>query len=499
MLAPEGQACLLAPSKGLLFNKSEPNRRFRREFLAAHRVSAIVDFSPFRRVLFQNATGPMAAIFFRPEQAGGSTTEVVRYCTPKPSPLAESLAGVVLSGDEVRAFSRRRVVQHPDIWKIALWGSARDLTFIEDLRERFPTLAKVEEKRGWKAGEGVQKGGGDRNHAPDLGEMRYVPVKAVQPFAITSGPDERIGTDTFHRTRGRRIYAAPHVLVRRGLLSGGVISAAYAPFDAVFTHGLIGIAGPEEHSNELKALSAYLNSSLSRYYQFLTSASWGVERDEIQKDDYLGFPIALPPVEAASFSDLVAFVDRLSQEARSESSQRNQSWSSRLDDLVFACYGVTPSEQRLVLDMQQTIDQFYRGTKSGEFSAPSVSTLTEYAQAFAEVITGALHRDTRRLSTTIYDGSAAYRVVSFHLTETSGAEQRIVIEQGRLDEALAALGRAQPEEFAERFFLRRNLKVFEQDAVHVVKPAERRFWTQSAAYNDADETVGRLIRAAVLV
>jgi hypothetical protein len=41
-----------------------------------------------------------------------------------------------------------------------------------------------------------------------------------------------------------------------------------------------------------------------------------------------------------------------------------------------------------------------------------------------------------------------------------------------------------------------NIKVFGQDTIHIVKPAERRFWTRSAAYNDADEIVARLLLAA---
>ena len=38
--------------------------------------------------------------------------------------------------------------------------------------------------------------------------------------------------------------------------------------------------------------------------------------------------------------------------------------------------------------------------------------------------------------------------------------------------------------------------MYEADAIHIVKPAERRFWTNSAAYNDADETIAQLIRTA---
>src|SRR3712207_6952324 len=48
------------------------------------------------------------------------------------------------------------------ISKIALWGTARDLTFIEDLRRRFPTLGEVEKQRNWKFRQGGIIGSSDR-------------------------------------------------------------------------------------------------------------------------------------------------------------------------------------------------------------------------------------------------------------------------------------------------------------------------------------------------
>ena len=52
------------------------------------------------------------------------------------------------------------------------------------------------------------------------------------------------------------------------------------------------------------------------------------------------------------------------------------------------------------------------------------------------------------------------------------------------------------EQHSRSLYFQRNVKVFERDAIHIVKPAERRFWTKSAAYNDADETIAQLLRAA---
>jgi hypothetical protein len=65
-----------------------------------------------------------------------------------------------------------------------------------------------------------------------------------------------------------------------------------------------------------------------------------------------------------------------------------------------------------------------------------------------------------------------------------------------LNFVLANLDTAAQRDQVEGLYLRRNIKVFAQDTIHIVKPAERRFWTRSAAYNDADEIVARLLLAA---
>ena len=188
----------------------------------------------------------MVAIFCQSSSGNKSGRNELTYLNPHPSPLSEGLAGIVVFGDEVRRFSRRQVANHPYIWKVALWGSPRDLALIDDLSERFPSLDEVVERRGWLMREGVTVNGGDENPAPELAAMHYVPVNAVRPFHVSSNQEDRIGQEVFHRPRNRSIYLGPHVLIRGGAIRGGVLASVFLPGDAVFKDGIIGIAGPSE-------------------------------------------------------------------------------------------------------------------------------------------------------------------------------------------------------------------------------------------------------------
>ena len=489
LLADEGRICLLAPSKGVLFNQSGKNREFRRRFFTANEVTQIVDFSAFRRSLFRKAVAPMAAVFYQMHSDTDNGRNDVMYLNPHPSPLSEGLAGVVVFGDEVRRFSRRQVASHPYIWKVALWGTPRDLTLIDDLGERFPSLEKVCRSRGWLIREGVTVSGSGRNRAPELAAMRYVPVSAVQPFRVSSREEDRINREVFHRPGDVSVYQGPHVLVRAGVMTGGVLASAFLRDDAVFTDKITGIAGPSEDMDYLKVACAYLNSSLARYYLFLTASQWGVERDAILLTEHKSFPCAIPLERTGLLHEMVSLVDRI-QEAGGDGD-----WRPELDELVYRSYGVTPSEQHTIEDLLGTaMDRHYRGLQANAFAAPSTDDLTRYAQAYAEVFektTGG----NRALRPIVYDGAPPYRAVSFHLAPRGSQRQEShIASEPELDSLLVRLERIATEQHAQSLYFRRNIKVYEAEAIHIVKPAERRFWTRSAAYNDADETIAQLLR-----
>ena len=302
-------------------------------------------------------------------------------------------------------------------------------------------------------------------------------------------PEERINRDVFHRTGNIETYRGPHVLIRRGVMTSGVLASVFLRDDAVFTNGIFGIAGPSEDTDYLKITCAYINSSLARYYHFLTASTWGVERDEVLLTEQKRFPCAIPLEDASLSHAIVSLVDRIQE--RSD----DWDWRPELDELVYRSYGVTQFEQHVIEDFLATaIDRHYRGLQADAFESPSTDLLSRYAKAYSDVFEKTIG-GSRALLKTVYDGTPPYRAVSFHLAprRSQGREPHIASEP-ELDSLLVRLERVATEEHAQSLYFRRNIKVYEAEAIHIVKPAERRFWTRSAAYNDADETIAQLLR-----
>ena len=489
LLSDQGRVSLLAPSKGVLFNQSGPNREFRRQFFMNNQVTQVVDFSAFRHSLFRQAVAPMVAVFYRTPSGADSERNEIMYLNPHPSPMSEALAGIVVFGDEVRRFSRRQVVGHPYIWKVALWGSPRDLTIVDDLCERFPSLGAVGQSRGWLIRVGVTVNGDSKKPAPELAAMRYVPVNEVEPFHVLSRQENRINREVFHRPGDRRVYLGPHVLIRGGVMASGILASAFVREDAVFADGIIGIAGPTEDMDYLKVACAYINSSLARYYHFLTASQWGVERDVVLLTEHKSLPCAIPVADTDLLHAIVRLVDQIQR------SNGNSDWLPELDELVYASYGITLPEQRTIRDFLETaMDRHYRGFLANAFVAPSADELSLYAQAYADVFESTIGGN-RALLQTVYEGTPPYRAVSFRLTEADAQRrQPQMASDADLDELLVKLEGIEAERHGRSIYFQRNIKVYEADAIHIVKPAERRFWTRSAAYNDADETIAQLLR-----
>ena len=141
-----------------------------------------------------------------------------------------------------------------------------------------------------------------------------------------------------------------------------------------------------------------------------------------------------------------------------------------------------------------SMDRHYHGLQAHAFQSPSTDQLSSYAEAYSDVFENTT-RGNRALMPTVYDGGTPYRAVSFRLEQSDTLERSLrVAPEPELRRLLVQLERIATEQHSQSLYFRRNIKVYEPAAIHIVKPAERRFWTKSAAYNDADETIAHLLR-----
>ena len=481
MLRPGGTFGLVMPAKPLLHNRSYTAHEFRSALFRDVRVRSIVDLSAMRREIFAAATAPSAVIVAETPTSDEEDSQSfdILHIAAHPRAQGRAIDALVVTPEEVRTVDSRQAIARPDVWRTMLWGGPRDLELLDRLRGRFPSLDEVTRQQQWASGQGYQVGGGDANSAEDLHGLPIVETKFVHPLRILAPSGfEEFRRDYLHRPRDPALYEGPHVLVRRTLV-GGRLAATLLDEDAVFPNGVIGFAGPSRDRTLLMTLAAAIVSSLGHYWHFMTSASWGVERDFVEVNEHAALPLAEP---TSSQAKALARVVSRAQGGLDEGLREE------LDELIFSIYGLSDSErERVRRQAVQAIGRFRRPAQyDREISDRDLSQYVRILRNTLRDTLGTLNVEAQRFK------AGRYRAVSVTLadfTEEQSAPRRAAISSDDIAEIVRSrvvrgAGTTGVVAQPAGFFV-------DEDTIYIVKTADADRWSVDASLDDA----GRIFSA----
>lgn len=490
-----GEIALLAPAKSTILVTSQTHEEFRREFFVSFDVRAVVNFSALVYELFPDSLSPAVVMFYRP--SAPDLTQKFVYGAPKPSLFSQHLGAILLESTEVKFIDRDELLAYPALWKVSLWGTPRDAKLIKRLIE-LPTLLEISTQLGWDPGEGMQENGGDENPAPWAGEILFLPTDLFEPFVV---PTERLdfkGGDVFHRPRTRERYEAPLVLIHQSRCKAAFSSTT----DVVYLHSITGVRGKTDTIPYLKWLTAYINSPLARYYQFLTSSRWAVERGNPLHEEYMRMPFILPKKNDNRFATLLSIFDELCSLERDKNNlaidttiAERERLKAILDDLVFQIFGLSIIERQLVVDLVTHEIDFFRWSKQKNrrpgqalsVQSPDVVMLREYVETFVDTVSMLLRHQGQTLNASVFKNGGPLTAVGFEVVGTEHVgEVKIKEGHAELRNTLRRLDKLLLERQSEQLYVRRHVRIYERNRFYLVRPSERRFWTKSQARVDAD-------------
>ncbi len=350
--ASKGQIALLCSSKSLLYNKSGPNVGFRKSFFEKFTVKKIFDFSAIRRLLFEKGIAPAAAIFYTLQYP--SHTSTVFYGAPKPTHLTRRFAAIVIEANDLKQLpvwqildsinsmqkrddkdltkQKKLFIEDEDeaeetpfkhsinIWKVALWGTNYDYQLLQAL-DNYPSLDEVIKERDWTGPHGGfnRSGPGKHQYYEWLDKALFLDAEDFTPYGIDDTFLQELPEGQYYYRGGEReLFHAPFVLFKRGQVERRP-GAAFSYYDFAYSTALTGIAGPEEDSALLKALTALLNSDLAQYFWFLTGSSWGVEREEVTVGELKTLPFPFLVADANQIEAIISLVDELAYHVKERS------------------------------------------------------------------------------------------------------------------------------------------------------------------------------------
>ena len=464
-----GIICLLMPSKGLLFNRSDKSRTYRANLFSDNNVLAIINLSVYRKFLFDHASGPAAAIIYTPKKE--EINQPIVYCTPKPIYTIEDIRKFSIDPTDICKIPRD-IIDDDRIWKIAMWGAPRDLELIAKMQSTFAPMVSFIEENHMATAEGFKRGN-RKTQCHDFEGLPLVDAKTFKPYYVSSSELKTVDFDDFECIvkNAREIFAAPHLIIKQSHKNGTFLSEVL-DYDAVFNHSLLGVHG---NINELKYLSVIIGSRVFSYYHILTNRKWLVERDELEAGDIWQTPIPSP--SDAEIAEACEIFDEL---AISPAKKENA------EQFVRHMYRLKEYESYQIDDVIDYVyDYFKKKQHSVSFERPNNGAYKLYYDSISEVLTNTFGSSTR-LTGDLYFGDAPLSVLVLNIGRQSDKGLNVITSNDRLNEILSSLDSSLVDN-KQMVFVRRNLRIYQQDKIYIVKPSQRKYWTYSAACRDADE------------
>ncbi|HWS90677.1 MAG TPA: N-6 DNA methylase [Pyrinomonadaceae bacterium] len=456
-------------------------QKAKKALLTKFKPLVLVNLSDLRQDrLFPYAVAP--ALVLVAECRNSKKGESFVYVSPQRSEAFKQHGIIEIGSENIKTLPVSGAANDLDMLKVASWGGPRDFELVRSLRNSFPTLEDFINSNGCNAGQGFQKAGGS-TAAPELYRIKHLPPGMMPPYQINLRALEPLTPQGLHRPRDVRIYKGPLVITTRGL-SGGFASS-FSNEDVVYSESYYGISFPRSRVRWAHYLNAILNSSLATYFLFMTSTVWGVERDEVRAEDILRLPI---PIEAEE--SLPGIIDLETQLRHSDEGSNRERLERQLDEAIFNLYGLDDNERVLVQDtVNLTIDLRMKKQASKAVTQPSLSQMKAYIAHVVEVIQPFLQQlDGQNIAADVLDvGGAPLRVVRFSMNQANGMTSSPgVVPYKELESVLQEIAKQLPHRIADKIYTQRVLRIYAGNALYIVKPAQRRYWSRSAGLSDAD-------------
>jgi hypothetical protein len=498
------------------------------------RLQCLVDLSDLRNILFPKAKVPaciLSAILGK---------EIARYryihLCPKADLHASKAGRILLAPEDHHTVWVQHLLASPAlVCQRLMWVSPveeRLLRHLESLPHlgrllKTTRIARNESKGGrpeWGIGLGFQayradKEKGRKEKIKKLSELLTLPhlsspdklVLWAQPRIQTMGHAEGVV-----RRRFIESYSAPHIVMVPSTTEQAEyrLRATYSEQPFSFKMSLMGIVVPDSPSGRdtAKLLTAILNSTFTGWYIYYLT-NMGADRERLSKryDSFLSLPFPEPsdlpdPEEAQRVrSQIIRIMDALLEEANRDSRALSvqpdeRAIRQRLDDLVFAYYGIKDDEVAIIQELFAHIRPAMH-PNANDFPALWSNANFQEKEAYCATLGKVLSRRMRGGTTVQAQVIAkthelALVHISRHPQDASIVQQyQATFKDKNADVTTLPLDlhAKMLVELRHNVYLERAIFFFFGDDAYLLKPLQRRFWLTRAALRDADRFVEYLL------
>ena len=488
---PDGNIALVFSSK-VLFNTTRGYGKFRKWLFTENEVTRLDNLSVFRKApssfggsLFSDASCPVCVAYYRPGRS--AVDGMVKYCSPKTFIKTNMVDGLLIDESDIKMLPVSECQRlESRLWKVAAWGNYYGYQLIKRITKC--TLEDYFKAHDWKYGRGVNA---------DSGRLDFIPRRILNTDYLARYQSDlsaaRVNQTKKYRSVKQGLFSAPFVAFKQGQHKGKIACSLFKE-DVYFTTTAFAINGGSEE--EKKILTAYLNSRLAKYMLFLTTSSWGVEREQVFLNEILALP---SPFEL------------LSNEAR-------QAIVKCFDEL-YNLSGAAVRDEIQIDAVEKVVEQeFEKAFNLSEKDCVYINDTLDFNIDIFESRQNAIgyHRvlsdESKRYTTTLTESldsllevanikaSATYFEVGINdplqMVVLQLRSSQSCVEKGSSNEYKSLLKKIDSfliSRHSDSVYLRKTLKYYDGNMIYIIKPNQKRFWSMMQAFDDAAAVVNDIL------
>jgi type I restriction-modification system DNA methylase subunit len=528
-LAPIGEIALIFNTK-VLTNTGRNYQNFRKWLFNDCYVEKIFNFSILRNAkknfggqLFGGVTGPISIVFYQKEQPK-KTNDKIAYYAPKTYIKSNVIEGLSIDFTDLKYLPREEC-QKPDtkIWKIAMWGGMNDWELLIRLsNSKLNSVENFAKNNNIKSGVGFQlltQKKDKPKYSETLTDLKYLDTDFITKYYTPNNTLDNVTksikspkaidfykkfysveniTELQKLTAFRRLgdieaFTNPHIIVKKGLEQNSVC-ASFIENKCSFRDGVYGFYTNKENIEELYLLLSYFNSKLSTYYLFMTISSYGIEREQIMKNEYLSIPISLSDEQSLKLKKATTeILSKFKLKKFLNNSFENQEIETYINDnidkVVYESLDLNVNEINLLSDsINYNIDLFHKQEKSIALYPVLQNQPTEYAEIITSELNDFLNGQDLFANATIYNINRFTPLMMIKVSFVK-KQKKVVTSKEFVDDELKKIDQHLWEEKSNSIYFRKKLNYKTGDDIYIIRPNQRRFWSKSMAVEDAQELI----------
>ncbi len=509
----ETKIALIVTSKVFYNNKAQ---NFKQCFLNNNSVSEIFDLSAVRDIVFENAKNPAAIVFFQVKLGLKelNSQSLIKHNSLKRNKFFNSFSkSLIIEKLDQKRIQQKHFIENEWMFKVALYGNTLDYVFFK----RFKTgnLKNHLNYNNVKYGKGIELGN-PKKPFPFLENLQLIKKENYTNIFIDKSNIGKLKKDDIYVKAGRELslFDENKIILGKRTIKETNLKFAYSFKNSTFTENFYGIAFKEDSS--LNTIFSYLSSNFFLYYQYLSSANWGVYNPEINLNEYLSFPFIEP--NESQKKKLVALVDDLLKPYKDHyhnnptmvyQSEPNPKVLDEINEIINEIYDIKSYEKDLidyVLNVsryqfqeskQHLVSNFSSGIREKNQVLKNYAAV--YIQEFEKIY------DDEFFKVEVYD-LGHFITMHFILLDEKPKEQFEIIKEinndKKLFEKLSTLSISKiannnnDNEF--NLFIQKDIKGFEENSFYIIKPNEYKCWHRAMAWYDVGEFREAIQRAEIV-